>query len=153
MELKTKYQYTYFIYPYIIKQKKLNRYFLSLLKNPSFEMKTFDKEKDEDLYSYFLPKARNTMFWTMGLNRSKLTKFYDLDVATQATLLTEYPCTMFEYSLNEDIQGKAGKRDGIFFDITNITLVCFNTGICFMLMKTMLEGENSLANICNFNYT
>ena len=152
MELKTKYQYTYFIYPYIIKQKNLNRYFLSLLKNPSFEMKTFDKEKDEDLYSYFLPKVRNTMFWTMGLNRSKLTKFYDLDVATQATLLTEYPCTMFEYSLNEDIQGKAGKRDGIFFDITNITLVCFNTGICFMLMKTMLEGENSLANICNFNY-
>ena len=136
----------------IIKQKNLNRYFLSLLKNPSFEMKTFDKEKDEDLYSYFLPKVRNTMFWTMGLNRSKLTKFYDLDVATQATLLTEYPCTMFEYSLNEDIQGKAGKRDGIFFDITNITLVCFNTGICFMLMKTMLEGENSLANICNFNY-
>ncbi len=152
MELKTKYQYTYFIYPYIIKQKNLNRYFLSLLKNPSFEMKTFDKEKDEDLYSYFLPKVKNTMFWTMGLNRSKLTKFYDLDVATQATLLTEYPCTMFEYSLNEDIQGKAGKRDGIFFDITNITLVCFNTGICFMLMKTMLEGENSLANICNFNY-
>ena len=38
------------------------------------------------------------------------------------------------------------------FDITKITLVCFNTGICFMLMKTMLEGENSLANICNFNY-
>ena len=152
MELKTKYQYTYFIYPYIIKQKNLNRYFLNLLKNPNFEMKTFDKEKDEDLYSYFLPKVRNTMFWTMGLNRSKLTKFYDLDVATQATLLTEYPCTMFEYSLNEDIQGKAGKRDGIFFDITNITLVCFNTGICFMLMKTMLEGENSLANICNFNY-
>ena len=54
-----------------------------------------------------------TMFWTMGLNRSKLTKFYDLDVATH-TLLTEYPCTMFEYSLNEDIQGKVGKRWNIF---------------------------------------
>lgn len=69
MELKTKYQYTYFIYPYIIKQKKLNRYFLSLLKNPSFEMKTFDKEKDEDLYSYFLPKARNTNVLDYGVEQ------------------------------------------------------------------------------------
>ena len=152
MELKTKYQYTYFIYPYIIDKKNLNKYFLGLLSNPKFELKIFDKEKDEDLYSYFLPNIRNAMFWTMRLSKSKIMKFYDLDVNMQATLLREYPCTMFEYSLNEDIQGKAGKRDGIFFDITDITLVCFNTGVCFMLMKTILEGKNSLANVCNFNY-
>ena len=33
MELKTKYQYTYFIYPFAIKESKYTRYLLKLLKD------------------------------------------------------------------------------------------------------------------------
>ena len=33
MELKTKYQYTYFIYPYIIRENKYDKYILKLLNN------------------------------------------------------------------------------------------------------------------------
>ena len=33
MELKTKYQYTYFIYPYVIDEKKYDKYLLKLLNN------------------------------------------------------------------------------------------------------------------------
>ena len=33
MELKTKYQYTYFIYPYVIKENKFTKYLLKLLKD------------------------------------------------------------------------------------------------------------------------
>ena len=125
MELKTKYQYTYFIYPYIIKQNEYNKYLKKLLNNPNFAMKIFDKEKDEDLYSYFLPKVRDTMFWTMNYDKNNFMKLDEISKDMRSTLISQYPCTMFEYFLNENIQGKAGKRDGIFFDITNIELVCF----------------------------
>ena len=33
MELKVKYQYTYFIKPFLIKENKYKKYLLSLLKN------------------------------------------------------------------------------------------------------------------------
>ncbi len=152
MELKTKYQYTYFIYPYIIKQNEYNKYLKKLLNNPNFAMKIFDKEKDEDLYSYFLPKVRDTMFWTMNYDKNNFMKLDEISKDMRSTLISQYPCTMFEYFLNENIQGKAGKRDGIFFDITNIELVCFEPGICFLLMKTVLEDNHSLSDLCNFNY-
>ena len=32
MELKTKYEYTYFIYPYVIKESKYLKYLMKLLK-------------------------------------------------------------------------------------------------------------------------
>lgn len=152
MELKTKYHYTYFIYPYIIKEKEYNKYIQRIILDKNFKMKTFDKEKDVDLYSYFLPKIRSYLFWSMDYDRVNLKKFEDFDNNMQATILSKYPCTIFEYKLNKDIQGKAGKRDGIFFDITDINLICFNSGICFMLIKTTLGEGTTLADICNFNY-
>ena len=36
MELMTKYEYTYFIYPYIIDEKKYNSYLQKLLKNKKY---------------------------------------------------------------------------------------------------------------------
>lgn len=152
MELKNKYQYAYFIYPYIIKQKEYNKYLQRLLFDPKFKLKFFDKEKDEDIYSYFLPKARKTLFWTMDFDKYRFSKLDNIDKNMQTTLISRYPCTMFEYNLQTDIQGKAGEKDGIFFNITKIELVCFNTGICFLLIKTMLEGETTLSDVCNFNY-
>lgn len=152
MELKTKYQYTYFIYPYIVNKRDYNKYLQKLLLNQKFTMKIFDKEKDTDLYSYFLPKVRNNLFWTMEFDKYRLSKLDDIDKDMQPTVISKYPCTMFEYDIPSDIQGKAGKKDGIFFTITNMDLICFNTGICFLLMKTVLEGENTLSDVCNFNY-
>ena len=152
MELKTKYQYTYFIYPYIIRQKDYNKYLQRLLYNPKFKIKFFDREKDEDIYSYFLPKVRETLFWTMDFDKYRFSKFNDIDKNMQSVVISKYPCTMFEYDIQKDIQGKAGKKDGIFFNVTNIQLVCINTGICFLLIKTMLDGENTLSDVCNFNY-
>ena len=63
MELKTKYQYTYFIYPYIVEEKNYEKYLYKLLMDQNYTMKIFEKEKDFDLYEYFLPVIRSTMFW------------------------------------------------------------------------------------------
>lgn len=53
MEQKIKYQYTYFIYPYIIEPNKYNKYMLKLIRNPKCKLKTFDRIKDFDIYTYF----------------------------------------------------------------------------------------------------
>ena len=45
MELKNKYQYTYFIYPYVVDENKYEEYILKLLKNKKCELKIFQKEK------------------------------------------------------------------------------------------------------------
>jgi len=152
MELKTRYQYTYFIYPYIVKENRYNRYILSLLKNSKCELKIFQKDKDFDVYKYFSPKIREFMFGSFDYNKTKLTNLKELPIETQAGILSKNSCTIFEYNIKKDIQGKTENRDGIFFKINKMQLICFNTGICFLLIKTNVENTNLFSDILNFNY-
>lgn len=152
MELKTKYQYTYFIYPYVIKNNKYIKYIMKLLKNKNVNLKIFQKDKDWDIYQYFLPKVRDYMFSSFGFSKAKIKTLEQMSIDTKAAVLAKYPCTMFEYNIKDDIQGKAGYKDGIFFKIQKIDLICFNTGICFLCMKTNIEETEEFANILNFNY-
>ena len=152
MEIKTKYQYTYFIYPYVIKEEKYEKYINMLLHNSNFSLKLFDKDKDEEVYSYFLPKVRNYMFGSFDYNKSKITKLNEFDNNMKSMLLSKSPCVMFEYKLEKDIQGKTGIKEGIFFNIRNVEIICFNSGICFLLIKTTLDEVAKLSDICNFNY-
>ena len=151
MELKTKYQYTYFIYPFVIKENKYQKYMLRLIKDQNFELKVFDKHKDESIYKYFLPKMNYFLFSDFSLNKEKIENLKDLPEDTASAILSKYPCTMFEYTLKRDVQGKTDKN-GIFFKIQKIELICFNTGICFLLLKTNIEESDSFADVLNFNY-
>ena len=54
--------------------------------------------------------------------------------------------------LEKDIPGKINEKEGIFFDINKIEIVCFNTGICFILIKTALENNVNFSDVLNFNY-
>lgn len=152
MELKMKYQYTNFIYPYIVEEKKYNKYLLKLLKNKSCEIKFFEKEKDINLYEYFLPNIRKFMFCDFSFNKNKIEKFKKMDLELQSTILSKYPCTIFEYKINENLQGKVENEDGIFFKINSIQIICFNTGICFIVFKTHIENSNEFEDVINFNY-
>ena len=64
MELKIKYQYTYFIKPFLIKENKYEKYLLSLLNNSNCKLKIFEKERDYDLYTYFIQNIREYFFPT-----------------------------------------------------------------------------------------
>ena len=46
MELKTKNQYSNFLYPFMVKENRYVKYMLKLLKNPYCKLKIFQKEKD-----------------------------------------------------------------------------------------------------------
>lgn len=152
MELKTKYQYSYFIHPYIIDESKYSNYLYKLLKDKHCTLRRFEKEKDLELYTYFLPTVKNFMFWTFGMDNEKKSVFDELDLKMQANLLAKYPCTIFEYNLGQDVQGKIGEENGIFFEISKMEIICFSTGVCFILLKTNLEEENNFSNLLNFNY-
>jgi hypothetical protein len=152
MELKTNYQYTYFIHPFVIKDGKYQKYILKMLKDKNCSLKIFQKEKDLDLYKYFLPKIRDFLFSSFSYGNSKLRKLEELPIETRAALLAKNPCNIFEYTLQKDIQGKMEQSNGIFFSIHKIEIICFSTGICFLAIKTNVEEYTEFSNVLNFNY-
>ncbi len=152
MELKTKYQYTHFIYPYVIKESKYIKYLIKLLKNENCKLRIFRKEKDLNIYSYFSYRERNYMFNSFNLSKTRLTRFKELPLETRAAILAKDSCTIFEYNIKKDIQGKTSERNGIFFKIPKIEIICFNTGICFLCIKTNIEESDKFSDVLNFNY-
>ena len=152
MELKTKYQYTYFIYPYMVRKNRYDKYLLRLLNDKNCRVRFFEKERDLDLYTYFLPNIKEFMFQGFTFHKDKIRKFQEFNKQMQATILSKYPTTIFEYDLGNDVQGKAGETEGIFFHMQKIQLVCFQTGICFLVMKTNIEGSHDLRDVLDFNY-
>lgn len=152
MEQKMKYQYSYFIHPFIIEEKKYEKYILKLLKDKHCKLKIWEKEKDLNLYTYFLPNVRDYLFATFSFTKEKVKKLEELKNSIKATLIAKLPCIMFDYTLGKQVQGKVGEENGIFFDIPKIEIVCFSTGICFILLKTIIEGENNFSDVLNFNY-
>ena len=152
MELKTSYQYTYFIHPFVIKDEQYQKYILKLLRDKDWNLKIFQKEKDFKLYKYFLPKTRDFLFSSFSFSNEKLKQLEELPIETRAALLAKYQCNIFEYSLKKDIQAKVKDKSGIFFNIKKMELICFKTGIAFLVMKTTIDDYEKFENILNFNY-
>ena len=152
MELKTNYNYSYFIYPYIIKEDKYKKYILKLLSDKKINIKFFDIQKDIEIYNYFLPQIKEYMFSTFGFMDKDKRGFEKLDLKLKSNILSNYSCIMFEYNLEKDIQAKAGEENGIFFNISKIELICFKTGICFLCIKTNIEDSKYFGDLLNFNY-
>lgn len=148
----TKYQYTYFIHPYIIDETKYDKYILKLLKDKKCTYKTFEKEKDLDIYNFFLPNIRKFLFPSFELRGEKLRDFNSSKIEEKKKKLVKDTVSYFTYNFAEDIQGKVGTENGIFFKVEEIEIICFNTGICFFTMKTHLENTNKFADLLNFNY-
>ena len=157
MELSVKYQYTYFLYPYTVEVSKYQKYILKLLKNSRCKLKIFEKEKDLDIYNYFNTNIRNTYMSTFEFRNEKIRQFTDMNIEKQSKIISDQPCIIFEYDISgyEDIK-KIDKRkkdsNGILFNISKIEIICFNTGICFISLKTNIENTESFSDLLNFNY-
>lgn len=151
MKRKIKYQYTYFIHPFIIKENKYKKYILKLLRNEKINLKIFKKEKDIQLYQYFLPKMSQFLFSSFSFTTNQINKLEKLPIETKAAIISEYPCAILEYYLPKDVHGKTDENS-IFFKIQKIEIICFNTGICFLLIKTNVEDTDEFTDVLNFNY-
>ena len=152
MELKTRYQYTYFIHTFLIEKNRYEKYITKLLKDERFDLRIFQKDKDLELYSYFLPRMRNFLFKTFDLNKERMEKLEELPFDTKCAIISDMPCVTFEFNLKKDLQGKTIDENSIFFKIQKVGVVCFNTGICFLYLKTNIEESERFADVLNFNY-
>ena len=80
-----------------------------------------------------------------------------MNIEKQSKIISDQPCIIFEYDISgyEDIK-KIDKRkkdsNGILFNISKIEIICFNTGICFISLKTNIENTESFSDLLNFNY-
>lgn len=151
MELSFKYQYTYFLYPYIIEPDKYERYLLNLLKDKKTTLRIFEKEKDLDIYNYFSPNIRENYFPTFEIREKELRSFKELNNEKKAKVLSKHGCACFEYMLGETVEGNE-QENGVVFNIPKIDIICFNTGICFLSIKTTIEQSEKFSDILNFNY-
>ena len=152
MELKNRYQYTYFIHTFLINKSRYGKYISRLLKDKKFNLRIFEKQKDLELYSYFLPRMRNFLFRTFDLNKERLEKLEEIPFDTKSAISADMPCVTFEYDLKKDMQGKTIDENCIFFKIQKVGVVCFNTGVCFLYLKTNIEESEKFADVLNFNY-
>lgn len=152
MERKTKYQYTYFIYPYLIEPKNYQNYLYKLLNKKECTLKLFSRKKDIEIDSYFMPEIKEKLFWSLDMGKDALKSYETMDKKMKSAALSKKACNIFEYSIEQDIPGKLGEENGIFFDINKIEIVCFQTGICFILIKTVLDTGSSFSDVLNFNY-
>lgn len=152
MELKTKYQYTYFIHTFLIEKNRYEKYISKMLKDEKYNLKIFQKENDLELYSYFLPRMRNFLFKTFELTKERMEKLNELPADTKCAIISDMPCITFEYDLKKDLQGKTIDENSIFFKIQKVSIICFNTGICFLAIKTKIEDSDKFADVLNFNH-
>ena len=104
------------------------------------------------MYKYFLPKTKELLFSSFSFRNDDLKRLEELPIETRAAILSKYSCNIFEYSLKRDIQGKVDDKKGIFFTIQKVEVICFDTGICFLVIKTNIDEDSSFANLLNFNY-
>ena len=149
----TKYQYTYFIYPYTIDESKYNKYLLKLLKDPKCKCKFFEKEKDLDIYNFFLPTIRAYLFPSFEFRGESLRDFNSLKKEEdKLKVLLKNHVNYFNYELAQDVQGKVGEENGVFFKVEEIELICFDSGLCFFAMKTHIENTNKFYDLLDFNY-
>ena len=122
------------------------------MKDKKCNFKIFQKEKDFDIYSFFLPNIRNYYFPTFEFRGDVLKEFNKMSVEKQKNVISKQNVACFTYDLAEDIQGKVGTEDGIFFKVENIEIICFRTGICFFTLKTIIENSNEFTDVLDFNY-
>jgi len=151
MDIKSKYQYTYFLYPFIVNKENYVKIIKGLLKNKNYNMKIFDKIKDLELDTHFLEEVKKFLFPTFYYSKEEINKFNDSNVQNKLNIIKKMPSVTFEYNMDTNIQGKMNTKDSIFFDIDKIEVICFNTGICFISFKTRIESD-SLYDVLNFNY-
>ena len=159
MSLKAKYQYTHFIYPFVVDEKKYTDFIYKLNKNPKlWKLKIHDQKEDETMYNFFLPYMRKflfpTLFWS-SVNKKEIKR---MGIYTKSSILSKLTCVEFDYNLSNIKTGKMKDNnvDTIGFDITKIKLICFMPGICFLDIRAEIDEKDEYIDfnkILDFNHT
>jgi len=102
------------IYPYLIKSSTMAGYY-ELLFDEGYELRIFNKQKDKELYNFFLPDVNNFMFWTFNMDNKA--EFEKLSNDLKAPICSDYDCNILTKGETE--------------------VICFSTGICLAITDDM----------------
>ena len=160
MELSVKYQYTHFIYPFVVEEKDYSSFIESILKQEKkWTLKIHNYETDKESYDFFLPYMKRFLFPTLFWNAQFEKQFKNMSLSKKVVNISRLSCATFEYQLSNIKTGSLHSTkqfNTIDFDISNVKLICFKGGICFLDIKTEIDEreENIEFNkLLDFNYT
>jgi hypothetical protein len=145
MSLSAKYQYTHFIYPFLIEKSKYTGFINNLLDHEKdWKLKIHNQKEDEETYNFFLPYMRKFLFPTLFWNNEFIKKYKSLGNSSKASVLRKASCIMFDFNLDNIKVGTVSKRryDIIDFNIISIRVICFEPGVCFLDIKTEVEDDS-----------
>lgn len=156
MDIKAKYHYTYFLNPFVISEEKYEDFLLRLIKDEKWNFRMFDKLADLEIYTHFLTQTKKMLFPSFYWKEEYKNRIKNMKETKMAKELAKVSCVEFIYDLNDDniMQGRIEEENHIFFEIGEIKLVCFNTGICFLMFKTNINSQDSIhfRDLLNFNF-
>lgn len=153
-----KYQYTHFIYPFVVESKKYDDFLKMILKDQkNWSLKMYDPQADYDVCSFFLPYMKNFLFKTLYWSKNEQKAFKNYTLKQKYNKLKKIPCLNFEYNLGKIKTGNVTIKDeeNINFDISRIRLIIFEPGICFLDIKTEIDTYGKYIDfdtILDFNF-
>ncbi len=158
--MKAKYQYTHFIYPFVVEEGKYFNFIKSLVcKEKDWKLKIHNYYEDKQSYDFFLPYMRKFLFPTLFWDKNMERKYKIMNEQKKAINVASLSCTTFEYRLESIKTGDIvyGKQAGIIhFDISEIKLFCFKSGICFLDIRAEVDNNEGLIDfnqILDFNFS
>ncbi|HEY5562763.1 MAG TPA: hypothetical protein VIK72_13585 [Clostridiaceae bacterium] len=154
MSLKTTYQYSFFVYPFLVTHGRYKDFISKFLKDEqTWDFKLLEDTDELDTHAYFLPYVKKFLFPTLYWSKEYKDRYKSLKIEKKIDIISSLTCTKFDYKLKSDSKNYKLNKKGISFNINNIELICFDAGICFLILKTKLNGDiiNS-GDILDFNY-
>ncbi|MEG1705293.1 MAG: hypothetical protein RR290_01805 [Clostridia bacterium] len=145
MSLKVKYQYTHFIYPFVVENKKYTDYIKNIvMQEKNWKLKIHKQKEDEETYNFFLPYMKKFLFPTLFWNERDIKKYKNMTENQKVNILKKSSCITFDFNLDSIKIGSVNKkRYGLIeFDIVNVKLICFEPGICFLDIKAEVQDES-----------
>ena len=143
MSLNVKYQYTHFIYPFVVERSEYTNFLSSILsQEKDWSLYVHNYETDKESYDFFLPYMKRFLFPTLFWNLDYEKQFKAMSLSKKVYNISKLSCITFDYQLSSIKTGSVelGRRFGeINFDISSIRLIVFKGGICFLDIKTEIE--------------
>lgn len=156
MDIKTKYHYTYFLNPFVVDDEKYEKFLCKFVKDKKWNLRIFDKLEDMEIFTHFLTGAKEVMFPSFYWSEKYKDKIKNLKGKNLAKELAKQSAVEFIYDINDFniVQGKIDSENQIFFEIKEIKIVCFNSGICFLSFKALITDNDyiSFRDLLNFNH-
>ncbi len=156
MDLKTVYHYTYFVYPFLVNERRYKDFLWKFLNDEeSWSLIIRDNETDLNTHAYFLPYVKKFLFPTIYWTSSFRQEFQEMSNKKKLDTLASLTSVKFKYNIAKSyVSDSDTARAGISFGVPDIDLICFESGICFLKIKAVLDNEGQLysSDILDFNY-